>query len=382
MMQSFDEKDARTRRAARTIGRREFLRAALASTGLAAAHLSGETLSGIGHFAPGLIGLRSLTGPSEGSTISANTSAVTSNADFFIRNHFTTPRINEEKWTLEVGGMVEKPVTLSYSDILLASSERRHVTLECAGNLSGGAGVSTSVWSGLPLQMLLKQAVVQPGASTVIFHGADGGEGDGAPAGTHFARAIPIEKAMDASTLLAYEMNGAPLPPEHGFPLRALVSGWYGMDSVKWLTRIEVSNEPFKGYFQQERYVALKSNGQREIISRMRVNSKFVRPLIEEEIRGREYRIEGFAWAGENKVAKVELRFDGGAWQAATLRDSATTLLWTAWSYEWTTPRAGQHVIEVRATDDAGNSQPLARDPDRKDDYELNTPHRISVKVG
>jgi DMSO/TMAO reductase YedYZ molybdopterin-dependent catalytic subunit len=383
MMQSFEENDARTRRAAGMIGRREFLRAALASTGLAAAHLSGETLSGMGPFAPGLIGARSSNRLAEGSALPAKTSAITPNADFFIRNHFTTPRINEEKWALEVGGMVEKPVKLSYSDILLASSERRPITLECAGNLSGGAGVSTSLWSGLPLQTLLKQAGVQPGANTVIFHGGDTGEGDGVPAGTHYARAIPLEKAMDPTTLLAYEMNGAPLPPEHGFPLRALVSGWYGMDSVKWLTRIEVSNEPFKGYFQQERYVALKSNGQREPITRMRVNSKFVRPLNDEEIRAKEYRIEGFAWGGENRVTKVELRFDGnGAWQPATLSDAAEAMVWTAWSYAWTTPRVGQHTIEVRATDDAGNSQPLARDPDRKDDYELNAPHRINVNVG
>jgi DMSO/TMAO reductase YedYZ molybdopterin-dependent catalytic subunit len=378
--------EAKTSRAARGVGRREFLLGALATTGVAATYLSGEVMSGIAHAAPDVLEAVNSTGASLAVTpsiTSAIASNVTPNSDFFIRNHFNTPTINEQKWTLDVAGMVAKPIKLSYSDILLTASEHRTITLECAGNLSGGAGVSTSAWTGLPLQALLKQAGVQAGATTVIFHGADTGGGDGVPEGTHFARAIPLEKAMDPMTLLAYEMNGAPLPPAHGFPLRALVSGWYGMDSVKWLTRIEVAQEPFKGYFQQELYVAMKSNGERQPITRMRVNCKFLRPLNDEEIRVKTYRIEGFAWAGESRVAKVELRFDGsGAWQPAVLGDSSAAMVWTPWSYAWTISRPGQHTIEVRATDDAGNSQPLARDPDRKDDYELNTPHRVSVKVG
>jgi DMSO/TMAO reductase YedYZ molybdopterin-dependent catalytic subunit len=307
---------------------------------------------------------------------------VTPNIDFFIRNHFRTPTISEDRWKLEISGMVAKPLKLSYSDLLLMSSVRRPLTLECAGNLSGGTGVSTAVWSGVPLEALLKQAGVQTGTTVVIFHGADSGEGEAVPPNTHFARAVPLAKAMDPSTLLAYEMNGAPLPPDHGFPLRALVSGWYGMDSVKWLTRVEVSQESYKGYFQQELYVAVKSNGERQTITRMRVNSKFLRPSNDEEIRVKTYRIEGLAWAGESEVSKVELRFDSdGKWQPAVLGESAAAMVWTPWRYTWTIPHPGQYTIEVRATDDEGNSQPAVRDPDRKDDYELNTPHRISVKV-
>jgi len=367
--------DADKNRAAKTMGRREFLLAAVATTGLASSYLRGQASS-----------LRASTALNNAvDTVSPNEivkGLVTPNIDFFIRNHFTTPTISEQKWNLEIGGMVAKPLKLSYSDLLLTSSVQRPLTLECAGNLSGGAGVSTAVWSGLPLDALLKQAGVQAGATTVVFHGADSGEGEGVPPGTHFARAIPLEKAMDASTLLAYEMNGAPLPPEHGFPLRALVSGWYGMDSVKWLTRVEVLQEPFKGYFQQERYVAVKSDGERQTITRMRVNSKFLRPLNDEEIRVKAYRIEGVAWAGEGKVSKVELRFDGnGAWQPAVLGELPVAMVWTPWSYAWSILRPGPYAIEVRATDDAGNSQPVVRDPDRKDDYELNTPHRVSVNV-
>jgi DMSO/TMAO reductase YedYZ molybdopterin-dependent catalytic subunit len=367
--------DADKNRAATAIRRREFLLAALATTGLAASYLRGQTGSNqIGVATPLAVGT---TSPNE--TVKG---LVTANGDFFIRNHFRTPTIREENWNLEVGGMVANPLKLSYSDLLLSTSIRRPLTLECAGNLSGGNGVSTAVWSGLPLAELLKQAGVQPAAIAVNFYGADSGEGEGVTAGTHYVRSIPMEKAMDPSTLLAYEMNGVPLPPEHGFPLRAVVSGWYGMDSVKWLTRVEVSRQLFEGYFQQERYVAVKANGERQIITRMRVNSKFLRPSNDEEIRTKSYRIEGLAWAGERKISKVEVRFDGsGVWQPAILGESPGAMVWTPWSFTWSIPRAGKYVVEVRATDDEGNSQPMARDPERKDDYELNTPHRISVTV-
>jgi len=351
--------------APRAMRRREFLLSAAAAAALSSKYLPAQSTS-------------PRSNPANSTPLPK--SLLTPNADFFIRNHFKTPTINEEKWTLEIGGVVTNPIKLSYSDLLLATSVRRPLTTECAGNLSGGAGVSTAIWSGLPLASLLKQAGVRAEATTIIFHGADAGDAEGMPPGTHYARAIPLVKAMDESTLLAYEMNGTPLPPEHGFPLRALVSGWYGMDSVKWLTRIEVSQEPFKGYFQQQHYVAVKANGDRQIITRMRVNSKFLRPIDAEEIRTKTYQIEGVAWAGEANIAQVELRFDAnGPWQPAELAPPPVPTVWTPWSHAWNIPRPGQYKIEVRATDDQGNTQPLSRDPDRKDDYELNTPHRITV---
>lgn len=357
----------------REIGRREFLRKALVSAGLASRYLrSPATLL----FAKNTFSQAPRTNASNQSI----KEFVTSNVDFFVRNHFATPKISDEAWRLEIGGLVSKPVKLSYSDLLLMPSVGHPSTLECAGNSTGGAGVGTAVWSGLALGELLQQAGLKPGATTIVFHGADSGEGEGVPPGTHFARAIPLEKAMDPATLLAYEMNGEPLPAEHGFPLRAVVPGWYGMDSVKWLTRIEVLEQPFKGYFQDEKYVSLGARGARPLTS-IQVNSKFVRPSEGEEIRGKNYRAEGVAWAGERKIARVELRVDGGAWQAANLSASPAALIWTPWSYEWQIPSSGRHTLEVRATDDDGRSQPEVRDPDRDDPYELNTPHRINVTV-
>ena len=367
--------NAGNNRARTAIRRREFLRGVVATTGLASSYLRSQV-----KLFPADAASVSRAGAS-----SANDTAhklITANADFFVRNHFQVPTIREQDWSLEIGGSVDSPLKVSYSDLLLAPSVRRSLTLECAGNLSGGAGVSTAVWSGVVLGDLLKQVGVQVGATTVIFHGADSGDGEGVPPGTHFARCIPLEKAMDSSCLLAYEMNGAPLPAEHGFPLRTLVSGWYGMDSVKWLTRVEVSRTPFKGYFQQERYVAVKANGERAAITRMRVSSKFLRPLNDEEICAKSYRIAGLAWAGERKISTVELRFDGnGEWQPVVLDESPVAMVWTPWSFAWSIPRAGQYAIEVRAIDDEGNRQPVVRDRDRKDEYELNTSQRVRVNV-
>ena len=356
------------------IGRRKFLFKALISGGLASRYKGSP--AGL------LLAKNVFSHAPQTNTSSQNTKElVTPNIDFFVRNHFATPKISEETWRLEIHGLVSNPLKLSYSDLLLMPSVRRLSTLECAGNASGGGGVGTAVWSGLPLGELLQQAGLKPGPTTIVFHGADSGEGENVPPGTHFSRAIPLEKAMDPATLLAYEMNGEPLPAEHGFPLRVLVPGWYGMDSVKWLTSIEVLDHPFKGYFQDEKYVSLGAHGASAPITRIQVNSKFLRPSEGEEIRVKRYQAEGVAWAGERKIARVEVRVNGGAWQAANLSASPAGMIWTPWSYEWQVPSSGRYTLEVRATDEAGRSQPEIRDPDRKDPYELNTPHLVNVRV-
>jgi DMSO/TMAO reductase YedYZ molybdopterin-dependent catalytic subunit len=279
-------------------------------------------------------------------------------------------------------GLIGQAHKFSYSDLVLMNSVRQTVTMECAGNISGGPGVGNAAWSGVPLSELLTQAGVKSVATGVIFYGADASDGVDAPADTHFARCIPLEKAMAPATLLAYEMNGSPLPAEHGFPLRAIVPGWYGMDSVKWLTRIEVTDKPFEGYFQQKYYSAVDAKGAQRPITRMLVNSKFLRPSEGEEILAKSYRIEGVAWAGEGKIVKVELRTGPDEpWQAAAIADATEPMTWVSWSYEWHVPRPGRCTLEVRATDDSGHRQPDVRDPERRDAYELNTPHRIAVTV-
>lgn len=357
------------------VGRREFLLKAFASASVASGYLKAQAalLRGNTGATPDVFAM--LADP-------VVKELLTPNIDFFVRNHFATPTINADKWNLEITGLVSSPAKFSYSDLLLMSSLRRPATIECAGNRSGGAGVGTAAWSGVPLAELLKQAGVRSGASTVVLHGADSGGGETLPPGTHYARGIPLERAVDPSTLLAYEMNGEPLPADHGFPLRAVVPGWYGMDSVKWLTRIEVLGQPFDGYFQKEEYVALTSGGGRTPVTRMQVSSKFLRPSEGEEIRDKTYHVEGVAWAGERKVAKVEVRVDpGGAWQSADLATPSAVMVWTHFSYDWKIVHPGEYTLQVRATDDEGRTQPDVRDPDRKDAYELNTPARVRVNV-
>ena len=352
--------------------RREFLKALVLAPGLLpGVPILQSALLGSGHSQA--LGFSSPF-PAQGSS-----ELITSNPDFFVRNHFHTPQISSEAWSLNVNGLVGAPLKLSYSDLLLAPSVKRVLTMECAGNVSGGAGVGNAEWSGISLAELLKQAGASTKANNVILYGADSGGGEDLPTDTHFARAISLEKAMDGTCLLAYEMNGAPLPADHGFPLRALVGGWYGMDSVKWLTRIEVTDQPFQGYFQQKYYVAIGANGDRRPLTRMLVNSKFLRPSEGEEIRSKTYRIEGVAWAGEGKVTKVELRTAASEpWRPVTMT-SSSSMIWTRWSYDWTVPRADKYTLEVRASDDGGHVQPDLRDPSRQDSYEFNTPHRISV---
>lgn len=367
--------ESRQSRGLSTTDRRSFLKSLLAGSTLFS-HIQGMQSALLGFYARGNP-VFSATGAGK-----ASIGRITPNSDFFIRNHFRAPQIGSESWSLELTGLIGQARKFSYSDLLLMNSMRQTVTMECAGNISGGPGVGNAAWSGVPLGELLDRSGVKSSATGVIFHGADASDGVDAPVGTHFARCIPLEKAMAPGTVLAYEMNGSPLPVEHGFPLRAIVPGWYGMDSVKWLTRIEVTDQPFDGYFQKKFYSALDAKGSQRPVTRMLVNSKFLRPSEGEEILTKSYRIEGVAWAGEGKVVKVELRTGPEEpWQAASIADATEPMTWLSWSYEWHVPRPGRYTLDVRATDDSGHRQPDVRDPGRRDAYELNTPHRIAVTV-
>jgi DMSO/TMAO reductase YedYZ molybdopterin-dependent catalytic subunit len=258
----------------------------------------------------------------------------------------------------------------------------RTVTLECAGNgrsfltpkVKGvpwdQGAVSTAEWSGIPLGAVLESAGVKDSAREVIFEGADFGElkDDPKPAGTvRFARSIPLEKALQ-DVLLALQMNGAELPARHGFPLRAIVPGWYGMASVKWLTRLIVSDRPFNGFYQTMDYSIFSNQyglATQEPITQMQVKSQIARPARGEAVPpGKPYRVYGAAWAGENAVAAVDFSADlGRTWHAAKLLDAAKPFTWCRFEHSWDVPsRAGKAIIWVRATDSAGRVQPLERD--------------------
>ena len=194
---------------------------------------------------------------------------LTPNPLFFVRSHFSAPPVELSGWSISIEGQVSHPLRLTYSEIQQAQKHTVPITLECAGNdrsdlhppapgnQFGRGAVGTAVWAGVPLKAVLELAGIRPGAIEVLFEGADSGEPEPGKSVTPYLRSLPIDVAMDPDTLLAYEMNGEILPREHGYPLRLVVPGWYGVASVKWLRRICVLDYRFEGFFQTERYVLL-----------------------------------------------------------------------------------------------------------------------------
>jgi len=273
------------------------------------------------------------------------------------------------------------------------------VTLECAGNnrnflepkvkgVQWGLGaVSTAEWTGVVLSMLLDRAIVRPSAHEVILEGADRGKPDDpkSPAGElKFAWSIPLEKA--SSVLLAYKMNDVDLPPEHGFPVRAIVPGWYGMASIKWLQRIIVTDQPFSGYFQTLDYAFWKRRGdmvERVPLSEMQTKAEIARPAEGEIVPANSHvRVQGAAWTTNGEIIKVELSTDGGStWNDAKLLGEAKPNAWRLWEFNWKTPAAaGKQTLISRATDSRGRTQPAEHDPDRGT-YMINHLLPITVEV-
>jgi DMSO/TMAO reductase YedYZ molybdopterin-dependent catalytic subunit len=254
-------------------------------------------------------------------------------------------------------------------------------TMECAGNgrshlepkVKGVAwdlgAVGNAEWRGVLLRDVLARAGIKSDACEVVLEGADRGpikEPPRPPGEIHYARSVPLAKA-NADVLLAFEMNGAPLTPEHGFPLRAVVPGWFGMASVKWLHRIVVTTEPFNGYYQSIDYTYWRErDGMPTLVplAEMQVKAQIARPQMGEVIAaGEEYRVHGAAWGGEDEVATVEFSDDEGAsWNKATLLGESKKNAWRFWEFRWTAPsRPGDCILMARATDSAGRTQPPHR---------------------
>ena len=246
------------------------------------------------------------------------------------------------------------------------------VTLECAGNDRlglvplpkgepwGGGAVSTGTWHGVPLAQLLDRAGIADGTVEVLFTGADYGKPEGLDTELAFERSLPLGTALHEDTLLVYELNGAPLTREHGGPVRLLVPDWYGMASVKWLTRIVALDRPFEGHFQTTAYV-LEWPGQdrREPLGALRVKSIITDPLGGQRLPLGPCVVSGFAWSGAGPIARVEVCVEGaGAWQPASLIGDAVPHAWQPWQWKWVPVRPGRHVLRVRATDHQGNIQP------------------------
>jgi DMSO/TMAO reductase YedYZ molybdopterin-dependent catalytic subunit len=312
---------------------------------------------------------------------------ITPNSEFFVRSHFGIPKLDPSPWAVAVSGAVERPRTFTLDDLMKLPAQEEVVTLECAGNLVGWGGVSNARWAGASLAALLKAAGVRADAGEVILVGADGGaerEAGGVQIDA-YARGVPLAKALDPATLLAFRMNGEALPPAHGGPLRAIIPGWYGMDSVKWLKQVVVSREPFKGFYQVRRYYEARRVGgavERSALGAMRLKSQMARPIDKATLRAGPVKVFGAAWCGDAEIARVELSFDGGrTWKEAKLGPDRAPFAWRIWSFDWTPAGAGSFEIIARAHDTRGRAQPLERDPQIITPYANNWADRRTVEV-
>jgi DMSO/TMAO reductase YedYZ molybdopterin-dependent catalytic subunit len=320
--------------------------------------------------------------------------------NFFFVAHYGVPsELDETAWRVGVDGLVRWPQSLSIADI---KSRRHHevdFTLECSGN-NGEilpffiGGIGNARWGGARLAPLLRESGLLDDASEVIFWGVDRGTVtirdnsgimSGGATGTttpddeggldltiteQFARSMSLHDALDGDNLLCYEMNGDPLPPEHGFPLRLIAPGWYGVANVKWLTRIEVTDHRFAGRFMARDYVSIREEqraGQTvwtfATVSHDRLKSAPAKVTR----RGTHYRIMGAAWGAP--IAAVQVRIDDGPWQWARLfhrprrRGKSSGFAWQFWTFDWGTPPSGEHRVTSRAFDTEGNDQPAPTEP-------------------
>ncbi len=329
-------------------------------------------------------------------------SAVTPNEQFFIRSHFAAPRLNARSWRLRVEGLVERPLELCTEDLLELPRHTVSATLECAGNSRiflhpkvGGlqwelGAVGNAQWSGVPLAAVLERAGMKPGAVEVVLEGADSGEikkEPVSPGKIHYARGLPLSKALDPDVILATHMNGEPLPPAHGFPLRAVVPDWYGMASVKWLTRIIVADRVFRGYFESSDYTYWDQRdglpAQLLPVGEIEVKAQIARPTLHEVVPADSVcRIHGAAWTGNSVITRVEVSTNGGrSWKDAQLLGGPVRHAWRLWEFHWRTPtKPGPCVLMARATDARGRVQPTTRDAHRGT-YMITHVQPIEVEV-
>jgi DMSO/TMAO reductase YedYZ molybdopterin-dependent catalytic subunit len=302
---------------------------------------------------------------------------ITPTALHYVRSNFAVPA---HDGVLEVGGAVENPISLTLDDLRTLPRVERAVTLECAGNGRlamrplptgepwGDYAVSTARWGGALLHEVLQQTRPAADGVDVRFEGADHGAyhlsailADTKQDDLTFVRALPLAQAADpaAEILIAYEMNGEPLGPDHGAPFRIVAPHWYAVASVKWLKRIDVLTEPYTGEFQTGHYIYEWPDRAHESVSLMRVRARITDPAPTSVLNAGTYTVRGKAWSGTGPVTQVDVSLTGeGDWQPARLQPPRGPYQWQDWSFEWEAGDIGRHTLRARATDAAGNVQP------------------------
>jgi len=340
--------------------RRELLRAAVGAAGLLATGFAVRRLTGgIGDAGGGPLArpagagpVRPAPPPAAGDDpgawdIPGLTAEVTPN-----RLHYTVdesiidPNIDRRSWRLRIDGLVGRPATLGYDELLAMPATEQYVTLQCISNLVGGDLVSTAKWTGVPLRAVLARAGgAGPGAVRVVFHAVGG-----------YSDSLPLAKALEPTTVVAYGMNDRSLPRSHGFPARIIVPGIYGMKNVKWLERIEVVDYDYLGYWQ-------RSDGW-DNVAEVKTASRIDVPQELTALGGAGAVVAGLAWAGDRRVRRVEVSLDGGtSWVPATLRRELARAAWRQWRLPLPPGTQGRRTIKVRATDGRGQLQTASEAP-------------------
>jgi DMSO/TMAO reductase YedYZ molybdopterin-dependent catalytic subunit len=314
----------------------------------------------------------------------------------YLLNHFDVPYVDSEGWRLSIAGKVARPLLLSLADLKQLPQRTLRVTMECAGNGRGlmrprypsmpwlNEAVGTAEWTGTPLSSVLARAQLDDAAIEIAFIGADRGFDRGVE--HNFGRSLKRAAALGEDVLLAWDMNGAPLPPQHGQPLRLIVPGWYGMGNVKWLARIEALAEPYPGFQQAVGYHYRAAPGQPGTpVTHMRVKSLLVPPGIPDWYSRQRLldagvtELFGRAWSGGGvAIARVEVGVNG-RWEAATLAPQINKFAWQGWRYLWQA-EAGDYELACRAMDANGDTQPLAPCWDAGG-FGNNAVHRVKVWV-
>jgi DMSO/TMAO reductase YedYZ molybdopterin-dependent catalytic subunit len=317
------------------------------------------------------------------------------NARFYVRNHFQIPDLEAGAFRLAVGGLVERPLSLTMRELHNLPSRTLVVTLECAGNgrtlftppIEGEkwnlGAVSTAEWTGVPLVEVLDRAGARAIAREVLFRGADGGGVEGRPGTIQFERSLPLDQARDADVLLAYAMNGEPLPIQHGHPLRLVVPSWYAVASVKWLTEIVLGDEPFAGHYQAEKYWYEWERGgrlERQPVTLQQVRALVTEPSAHQVVERGELTIRGVAWSGAAPIARVEVAVGDGPWQEARLVSERRRHSWQWWELLTRLDAPGSVTLRARATDLAGRTQPDRAEWNRLG-YGNNSIQQVPVRV-
>jgi DMSO/TMAO reductase YedYZ molybdopterin-dependent catalytic subunit len=261
--------------------------------------------------------------------------AITPNEDFYVTSKGFTPHVKLADWRLKFNGLVERPLTFDYQELLALPKIEKDLTLECISNPIGGKALGNAKWTGTPLKPLVERAKPAAEAAYVVIHAADG-----------FTTGHPLERIRNDENFIAYQMNGADLLGDHGYPARVFIPGKFGMKQPKWATRFEFVNHAYLGYWE--------TSGWSDTCERL-AHARFSDLKDGAKISGKNFELTGYALGNLDGIKAVELSFDGGStWQRASIFSNPSALTWVFWKYIWLDPKPGKYALAVRAVDGKG----------------------------